>query len=119
MKALTRDRYGLPDVLEVREVEQPVPGEGEVLVRVHAASINEWDWASFRVRRFRFFAAPPNRSLARTSPERSSRWAAEFSDCVSETRSTAICRDIGSGGWGGFAEYVCARERSLVRSRHA
>ena len=34
MKALIRDRYGPPDVLEVREVERPVPGEGEVLVRV-------------------------------------------------------------------------------------
>ena len=34
MKALIRDRYGLPDVLEVREVERPVPKEREVLVRV-------------------------------------------------------------------------------------
>jgi NADPH:quinone reductase-like Zn-dependent oxidoreductase len=44
MKALIRDRYGLPDVLEVREVERPVPKEREVLVQVHAASINDWDW---------------------------------------------------------------------------
>ena len=44
MKALIRDRYGPPDVLEVREVERPVPGEYEVLVRVHAASVNDWDW---------------------------------------------------------------------------
>lgn len=44
MKALIRDRYGPPDVLEVREVERPVPKEREVLVRVHAASINDWDW---------------------------------------------------------------------------
>jgi NADPH:quinone reductase-like Zn-dependent oxidoreductase len=38
MKALIRDRYGLPDVLEVREVAQPDPIEGEVLLRVLAAS---------------------------------------------------------------------------------
>ena len=44
MKALIRDRYGLPDVLEVREVQTPVPKEHEVLVRVHAVSINDWDW---------------------------------------------------------------------------
>ena len=43
MKALIRDRYGPPDVLEVREVERPVPKEGEVLVRVHAASLNDWE----------------------------------------------------------------------------
>ncbi len=44
MRALIRDRYGLPDVLEVRDVERPIPMEGEVLVRVHACSINDWDW---------------------------------------------------------------------------
>jgi NADPH:quinone reductase-like Zn-dependent oxidoreductase len=44
VKALIRDRYGPPDVLEVREIERPAPKEGEVLVRVHAASLNDWDW---------------------------------------------------------------------------
>jgi len=44
MKALIRDRYGTADVLEVREIERPAPRQGEVLVRVHAASINDWDW---------------------------------------------------------------------------
>jgi NADPH:quinone reductase-like Zn-dependent oxidoreductase len=43
MKALIRDRYGPPDVLEVRDIEQPAPTEREVLVRVHATSINDWD----------------------------------------------------------------------------
>jgi len=44
MKALIRDRYGPPDVLEVRDIEPPAPKEREVLVRVHAVSINDWDW---------------------------------------------------------------------------
>jgi len=44
MKALIRDRYGPPDVLEVRDIEPPAPKEREVLVRVYAASINDWDW---------------------------------------------------------------------------
>ena len=44
MKALVRDRYGSPDVLEVREVPQPAPEARQVLVRIHAASINDWDW---------------------------------------------------------------------------
>ena len=48
MKALIRDRYGPPDVLEVRDIERPAPKEGEVLVRVHAASINDWDWQMLR-----------------------------------------------------------------------
>ena len=44
MTAVVRDRFGTPDVLEVREVEKPqVPDDG-VLVRVHAASVNAADW---------------------------------------------------------------------------
>ncbi len=44
MKALIRDRYGSPDVLELRDIDRPAPKEREVLVEVHAASINDWDW---------------------------------------------------------------------------
>lgn len=44
MKALTQSRYGNPDVLEVTEVDQPVPGADEVLVKIHASSINPADW---------------------------------------------------------------------------
>ncbi|MFF7945782.1 NAD(P)-dependent alcohol dehydrogenase [Streptomyces griseorubiginosus] len=44
MKAVVQDRYGSVDTLELREVDRPVPGAGEVLVRVHAASVNAYDW---------------------------------------------------------------------------
>lgn len=44
MKAVTQDRYGSADVLKVTEVPRPVPAEGEVLVRVHAAAVNAYDW---------------------------------------------------------------------------
>jgi NADPH:quinone reductase-like Zn-dependent oxidoreductase len=48
MQAITYHRYGAPDVLELEEVEQPVPGDDEVLVRVHAASVNPRDWHFLR-----------------------------------------------------------------------
>ena len=44
MRAVTRDRYGLPDVLRLREVARPSAGDREVLVRVHASSVNFADW---------------------------------------------------------------------------
>ena len=44
MKAVVMERYGTPDVLETRDVPTPTPKANEVLVRVHAASINDWDY---------------------------------------------------------------------------
>jgi NADPH:quinone reductase-like Zn-dependent oxidoreductase len=48
MKAIVQDRYGSPDVLELREVERPEPRDGEVLVRVRASSVNAADWHVMR-----------------------------------------------------------------------
>jgi NADPH:quinone reductase-like Zn-dependent oxidoreductase len=48
MKAIVQDRYGAPDVLELREIEQPVAGDDEVLVRVRAVSVNPYDWHFMR-----------------------------------------------------------------------
>jgi NADPH:quinone reductase-like Zn-dependent oxidoreductase len=44
VKAIAYDKYGPPDVLELREVKEPVPQDDEVLIRVHAASVNAYDW---------------------------------------------------------------------------
>src|SRR5919106_175044 len=44
IKAAVRDRYGSPDVIELQEIEKPVASDDEVLVRVHAASVNPADW---------------------------------------------------------------------------
>jgi NADPH:quinone reductase-like Zn-dependent oxidoreductase len=44
MKAIVQDRYGSADVLELRDIETPVPGNGDVLIRVHAASVFIGDW---------------------------------------------------------------------------
>lgn len=48
MKAIAQDRYGSPDVLELREVDTPAVADEEVLVRVHAASVNARDWHLMR-----------------------------------------------------------------------
>ncbi len=48
MKAIVQDRYGSPDTLELREVDKPVPADNEVLVKVHAASVNAYDWHFMR-----------------------------------------------------------------------
>jgi NADPH:quinone reductase-like Zn-dependent oxidoreductase len=48
MQAVTRDVFGGPEVLHLREVPVPRPGPGQVLVRVRAAAANPWDWHFLR-----------------------------------------------------------------------
>jgi NADPH:quinone reductase-like Zn-dependent oxidoreductase len=48
MKAVVSTKYGRPDVLKLTEVENPVPEDDEVLVKVHAASVNPADWHLLR-----------------------------------------------------------------------
>ena len=40
MKAIVQDGYGSPDVLELREIDRPTPGDDQLLVRVHAAGVD-------------------------------------------------------------------------------
>jgi NADPH:quinone reductase-like Zn-dependent oxidoreductase len=44
MKAYVYEEYGTPDVLRLRDIPAPVPGDDEVLVRVRASSVNDYDW---------------------------------------------------------------------------
>jgi NADPH:quinone reductase-like Zn-dependent oxidoreductase len=48
MKAVVRERYGSPDVLELRDVEKPAVDDDSILVRVRAASLNAYDWHMLR-----------------------------------------------------------------------
>jgi len=115
MKALIRDRYGPPDVLEVREVERPEPEAHEVLVRVHAASINDWDWQLLERPTIPLtLGAPRVRILGSDVAGR----VAALGNGVQRFRlGDEVYGDLsrfGFGGWGGFAEYVCAHEQALV-----
>ena len=114
MKALIRDRYGPPDVLEVREVDRPVPKKREVLVQVHAASLNDWDWGLLQGPSIPFSRAAPKPILG-------SDVAGRVVELGSGSDRFRVGDDVygdlsafGTDGWGGFAEYVCAPESALV-----
>ena len=48
MKAIVYTQYGAPEVLQLREVEKPIPKDTDLLIQVHAASINYGDWGLLR-----------------------------------------------------------------------
>ena len=50
MKAVVYARYGPPEVLRLTDVDTPVPGDNQVLVKVHAVSLNASDWEVLRGR---------------------------------------------------------------------
>ena len=52
MKAIVYDKYGSPDVLELKEIDKPAVGDDQVLIRVRAASVNPLDWHFMRGRPF-------------------------------------------------------------------
>jgi len=115
MKAIVYEKYGSPDVLELREIEKPTPKDNEVLVRVHASSINDWDWGLLRgtpfVNRLLFGLLKPHKILGcdiAGRVEAVGRNAKQFQP------GDEVFGDISGCGFGGFAEYVCACEDALV-----
>jgi NADPH:quinone reductase-like Zn-dependent oxidoreductase len=44
LKAIIYTKYGGSEVLQVKEMPKPLPKDDEVLIKVHAVSLNDWDW---------------------------------------------------------------------------
>jgi NADPH:quinone reductase-like Zn-dependent oxidoreductase len=115
MKAIVFTKYGSPDVLELKEVAKPTPKDDEVLIRVHAASLNDWDWAALHgtpfVNRMMFGLLKPKKQIL--GSDIAGRVEAVGKNVVRFQPGDEVFGDL-SGTWGGFAEYVCAREAALA-----
>ncbi len=113
MKAIVRDRYGSPDVLELREIDIPVPKEGRLLVQIHAASVNPLDWHILRGDPFflRFMGYgiihPKQRILGADIAGRVEAVGAN----VTEFK---VGDEVFGGTLGGFAEYGCFPENKVA-----
>ena len=115
MKAVVFARYGTPDVLELRELAPPTPGDGEVLVRVRAASVNDWDWALLHgtpfLNRLSSGLRRPKRQIL--GSDIAGQVEAVGPNAKRFRPGDEVFGDL-SGRWGGFAEYVCAPEEALA-----
>lgn len=116
MKAIVYTRYGSPDVLQLNEVERPVPADDEVLVKVYAASVNAADLHLLRADPFpiRFMSGllkPKNTILG---ADIAGRVEAVGSRVRAFRPGDEVFGDISASGFGGFAEYACAREDALA-----
>jgi NADPH:quinone reductase-like Zn-dependent oxidoreductase len=117
MKAAIQDRYGPPDVVRVVEVDRPEPAEGQVLVRVRAASVNRADLDGLGprpgfIRPFIGLRAPRNQGVG-----------IDVAGVVESVGANVtrfrpgdeVFGDMfaGGAGHGAFAEYVCAKEKAF------
>jgi len=112
MKAAVHAEYGPPDVVQIADVEKPVPKDDEVLIKVHAASINPYDW--------HFMRGVPQlmRLIAGLRKPRDTRLGADVAGQV-DAVGTGVTRfkpgDAVFGiGKGTLAEYVCAPQSALA-----
>ncbi len=117
MRAVVHERYGSPDVLRIAERERPVPGENEVLVRVHASTVTRSDCG---VRNSEYFFARVFTGLVR--PKRTIA-GMEFAGAVEEvgpavTQFAAGDEVFGIKG-GANAEYVCVPEAGVIAHKPA
>jgi len=113
MKAILFPKYGSPDVLQLAEVEKPAPNENQVLIKVVAAAANPLDWHGMRGEPF---LARMGNGLRKPKDQRLGADIAGRVEAVGKNVTEFKPGDevFGAVGVGGFAEYVCTREKNLA-----
>lgn len=113
MKAIVRHRYGTPDELNLEDIPKPVPQDDQLLIKVHATSINAMDW--------RFLKADPffiRLMLGLWTPKQKVlgfNIAGVVEAVGKDVQAFQVGDEVfGTCNGGGFAEYVCTFERALV-----
>lgn len=114
MKAVVFTKYGTPEVLELREIDKPLPKEDEVLIKVNAVSINDWDLGLLQ-------GDPINRLINGLFKPKIKILGSDIAGRIEIVGKNVkkfhtgdeVYGDL-SGSWGGFAEFVCAHEKALA-----
>lgn len=116
MKAAIFHKYEALDSLQLIELEIPSPGDNEVLIKVHASSINSWDGDILKgiplVNRFQFGLFKPKKKVLGCDV---AGHVEKVGRKVKHLKAgDEVFGDISTSGMGGMAEYVCAPEKILA-----
>jgi NADPH:quinone reductase-like Zn-dependent oxidoreductase len=124
MRAVVWTAYGPPEVLEVREVPRPVPGDDEVLIRVHATSVFAGDAEMRRMGITLIFRLFLRLVMGLTRPKRITILGQELAGEVVEVGRDVTRYRVGDQvfaatgfGMGGYAEYKCLSQDAMIAER--
>lgn len=116
MKAIVIQKYGSPKNLKLKEVDKPTPNDNEVLVKIHAAAVNDFDWSMVRgkpyVYRLLFGIVKPKRQIP--GMELAGTVEAMGVNAKAFKLGDSVYGDISGYDFGSFAEYICINEKALV-----
>ncbi len=113
MKAIRYKKYGSPDVLQMEEVEKPAPRENQVLIKIHASSINAVDYHSRRAKPV--IIRPMLGGMFRPKdPRLGSDVAGKVEAVGADVKQFRPGDEVFGFTAGAFAEYACSRETSLT-----
>src|SRR5438270_6848370 len=117
MKAMVYHTYGSPDVMKLEEVQKPLPQDDEVLVQVHATSVNAGDWHLLRAKPFlmRFMGfglLKPKHTIL--GSDIAGRVEVVGRNVTQFQSGDEVFGNTAKSGFGGFAEYVAVPENALV-----
>jgi len=118
MKAIVCTKYGSPDVFQLQDVAKPAPKDDEILIKIHAASINSRDWRMMRANPF-FIRLMPGGLLQPKNKILGADVAGRVEAVGRNVRQFKPSNDVfgylpNSTGGGTFAEYVCANENAIT-----
>jgi len=116
MKAIVFTKYGSADGLAFKDVPQPMPDDDECLIKIHASSVNSWDWEYLNgtplVNRMMFGLFKPKPGKQRLGADIAGTVEKVGSRVTRFKPGDAVFGDLWDS-WGGFAEYACAAETGL------